>query len=164
MSTSRQTVQSAPERRSAEAELRALIAKHASAHGRLIGAVRRRLRERLPAAHELVYEYRSWLVISFSPSEHGYEGVLAVRADVDGVKLYINRGKGLPDPEKLLQGSGGQARWIGLDSAAKLARPAVVELIDGAIARNPVPFERNGRGSVVHRSARSKKRVARRPA
>src|SRR5713101_1417038 len=103
--------QSAAARRSAEAQLRTLIAKFAPAHLRLLGAMRRWLRKRLPTAHEVVYDYRDWFVISYSPNEHGYEGVLAIRADTSGVKLYFGRGKELPDPEKLLQGSG-NTRWI----------------------------------------------------
>ena len=70
--------QSAAARRSAEAQVRTLIAKFAPAHLRLIGAMRQRLRKRLPTAHELVYEYRDFFVISYSPSERGYEGVLAI--------------------------------------------------------------------------------------
>ena len=151
------STQSAAERRSAEAELRTLIAKFAPAHLRLIGAMRRSLRKRLPTAHEVVYEYRDWFVISYSPNEHGYEGVLAIRADADGVKLYFNQGKDLPDPAKLLQGSS-QTRWIHLESASTLARPEVARLIEEAIARNPVPFEGAGRGSVVIRSASAKQR------
>src|SRR5207302_8208129 len=156
--------QSAAERRSAEAELRTLIAKFAPAHLRLIGAMRRSLRKRVPTAHEVVYEYRDWFVISYSPSERGYEGVLAIRADADGVKLYFNRGKELADPEKLLQGSGGQVRSIEVEGASTLAHPAVASLIDEAIARNRVPFADAGRGSVVIRSASAKKRQRRRPA
>src|SRR4051812_12493652 len=133
------STQSAVARRAAEAQLRMLIAKFAPAHLRLIGAMRRWLRKRLPTAHELVYEYRDWLVISFSPNEHGYEGVLAIRADANGVKLYFNRGKELPDPEKLLQGSS-QTRWINVEGTSTLARPAVASLIEEAIARNLVPF------------------------
>src|SRR5512145_1751783 len=110
MSTSQLSTQSAVARRSAEAELRALIARFAPTHLRPIGAMRRWLRKRLPTAHEVVYEYRDWFVISYSPSERGYEGVLAIRASANGVKLYFNCGKGLPDPEKLLQGSA-NARW-----------------------------------------------------
>jgi hypothetical protein len=72
-------------RRSAEAELRRLIAKFAPAHQRLIGAMRRWLRKRLPTAHEVVYEYRDFFVISYSPNERGYEGVLAIRASANGV-------------------------------------------------------------------------------
>ena len=151
-------------RRSAEAELRRLIAKFTPAHHRLIGAMRRWLRKRLPAAHEVVYEYRDWFVISYSPNERGYEGVLAIRASADGVKLYFNRGKGLPDPEKLLRGSGNQTRWIHVEGASTITRPAVAGLIDEAIARNRVPFALAGRGSVVIRSTSAKQRRRRRPA
>ena len=158
------STQSAKARRSAEAELRRLIAKFASAHRRLIGAMRRWLRKRLPTAHEVVYEYRDFFVISYSPNERGYEGVLAIRAGADGVKLYFNRGKELPDPEKLLQGSGKQTRSINLDGASTVARPEVGRLIDEAIARNRVPFASVGRGSVVIRSASAKERRRRRPA
>jgi hypothetical protein len=142
------STQSAMARRSAEAELRTLIAKFAPAHLRLIGAMRRWLLKRLPTAHEVVYEYRDCFVISYSPNEHGYEGVLAVRGSADGIKLYFTRGKELPDPAKLLQGSS-QTRWINVEGASTLARPEVARLIDQAIARNRVPFAQAGRGSVV---------------
>ena len=145
-------------RRAAEAQLRELVAKFAPAHQRLIGATRRSLRQRRPTAHEVVYEYPDCLVISHSPSEHGYEGVFAIRADVGGVRLYFNRGKGLPDPDGLLQGAGKQTRWIHLEGAATLALPAVVRLIDEAIARNRVPFAHTGRGWVVIRSTPAKPR------
>jgi hypothetical protein len=158
MSTSQLSTQSAVARRSAEAQLRTLIAKFAPAHQRLIGAMRRWLRKRLPTAHELVYEYNGFFVISYSPNEHGYEGVFAIRASANGVKLYFNRSKELPDPEKLLQGSGKQARSIDLDGASTVARPAVARLIDEAIACNRVPFAATGRGPVVIRSVSAKQR------
>ena len=152
------STQSAVERRSAEAQVRSLIAKFAPAHLRLIGAMRRSLRKRLPTAHELVYEYHNLgaVVISFSPNEHGYQGVLAIRATADGVKLYFNQGKDLPDPEKLLQGSS-QTRSIDVEGASTLARSAVARLIEDAIAHNRVPFALAGRGSVVIRSTSAKK-------
>ena len=160
MSTSQ--LNSASERRSAEAELRTLIAKfapapapanaNAPAHQRLIDTLRRALLKRLPTAHEIVYEYKNCFVVSYSPSEHGYQGVLAIRGSAEGVRLYFNQGKGLPDPEKLLHGSA-NARWIPVEGASTLARPAVASLIDEAIARNQVPFARDGRGPVIIRSA-----------
>ncbi len=152
------STQSAVARRSAEAQVRTLIDKFAPVHLRLIAALRRSLRKRLPTAHEVVYEYGNLgaVVVSFSPNEHGYEGVLAIRASADGVKLYFNQGKELPDPAKLLQGSS-QARWIDVEGASTLARPEVARLIDEAIARNPVPFAHAGRGSVVIRSTSAKK-------
>jgi len=161
MSTSQPNTQSAEARRSAEDQLRGLIARFAPAHQRLVAATRRRLRKRLPTAHEVVYEYRDCFVISCSPNARGYEGVFAVRGSADGVKLYFNRGKGLPDPEKILQGSGNQTRWIQLNGASTLARPAVARLIEEAIARHRVPFARTGRGPVVIRAGLAKQRRAR---
>jgi hypothetical protein len=158
------STQTAVARRLAEAQLRTLIDRFAPAHLRLIVAMRRWLRKRLPTAIEVVYEYRSWFVISYSPNEHGYEGVLGIRADADGVKLFLNRCKELPDPAKLLQGSGSQVRSIDVEGASTLARPEVARLIDEAIARNPVPFAGAGRGSVVIRSTSAKQRRRRRPA
>jgi hypothetical protein len=77
--------------------------------------------------------------------------------------LYFNRGKELPDPAKLLQGSGNQTRSISVEGASTLARPEVVRLIDEAIAHNQVPFAPAGRGSVVIRSTSATKRRRQRP-
>ena len=154
---------SAVARRSAEAELRGLIAKFAPAHQALIGTMRRSLRKRLPTAHEVVYEYADSVVISYSPDERGYEGVLAVRVSAKGVDLYFNRGKELPDPDKLLQGSAKLVRFIHMEGASTLKRPAVARLIDEAIARTRVSFAPTGRGPVAIRSTLAKKRP-RRPA
>jgi hypothetical protein len=153
------STQAAAARRSAEAELRTLIDKFAPAHEHLVAEIRRSLRKRLPTAHEVVYEYRNQgaVVVSFSPNARGYEGILAIRASADGVKLYFTRGKELPDPERLLHGSS-RTRWMNIENASRLARPEVVRLIDEAIARNRVPFAPAGRGSVVVRSASAKKR------
>lgn len=145
--------QSAAARRSAEAEVRALTAKFAPEHAKLVAALRRALRQRLPTANEVVYEYRDCFVISYSPSEHGYEGALAIRASADAVKLYFSPGKGLPDPERLLQGTA-QARWILVERVSTLARPAVASLVAAAIARSRVPFAASGGGAVVLRSAK----------
>ncbi len=162
MTTSQSSTQSAAERRSAEAELRRLIAKFATGQERLLAAVRRSLRKRLPTAHEVVYEYKDAFVISFSPSGHGYEGVFAIRGSSNGVRLYFNRGKGLPDPGKLLRGTS-QTRWMHLEKASTLARPEVASLIDAALARNRVPFAPAGRGPIVIRSTSAKKTQRRRP-
>lgn len=161
MSTSQPSTQSAADRRSAEGELRGLVARLAPAHAALVGTVRRSLQKRLPTAHEVVYEYSDCCVISYSPNEHGYEGVLAVRASAKGVELYLNRGKELPDPDKLLRGSGKLARYIHMEGASTLERPAVARLIDEAIARNRVPFAPTGRGPIVVRSTSARKRRGR---
>ena len=163
MSTSQLSTQSAVARPSAEAELRGLIARFAPAHQELIGTMRRSLRKRLPTAHEVVYEYADSVVISYSPDERGYEGVLALRVSAKGVDLYFNRGKELPDPDKLLRGSAKLVRFIHMEGASTLKLPAVARLIVEAIACTRVPFAPTGRGPVVIRSTLAKKRP-RRPA
>jgi hypothetical protein len=157
------SAQSAAQRKSAEAELSKLIAKYTPTEVRLISALRKSLQKRLPTANEVVYEYENLgaVVISYSPSEQGSEGVLAIRASAEGVKLYFNQGKDLPDPEKLLKGTS-QTRFIDIESVATLKRPPVMSLIEKAIAHNRVPFALDGRGAVIIRSTAAKKRPQRR--
>jgi hypothetical protein len=149
--------QSAAARESAEAEVSALVARFAPANEPLVAAARRWLQARLPTAHEVVYEYRDAFVISYSPDGRGYEAALALHGSAKGVLLYFNRGKDLPDPGKLLKGSGHQTRSIQLE-AATLARPDVASLVDAAIAGNPVPYAPTGRGTVVIRATSASKR------
>jgi hypothetical protein len=160
MTTSKPTTQSAADRRSAEAELTKLIAKFAPTDQALVGTMRRSFRKHLPGAYEVVYEYSDSVVISLSPDERGYEGVLAIRVSEKGVDLYFNRGKALSDPEKLLQGSAKLVRFIHMEGASTLKRPAVARLIDEAIAQASVPFATTGRGPVIIRSTTAKKRQA----
>ncbi len=145
--------QTAAERRTADAATRALIKSMAPASTGVLAGMRRILRKRLATAHEIVYEYRNWFVISYSPTTHGFEGVLAIRGDATAVKLYFNRGKSLPDPDKLLQGSGTQARFVVVERASALNRPAVGRLLDLAIANTPAKFVAEGKGAVLIRSA-----------
>jgi hypothetical protein len=154
-----------------EAQLKSLIAKREPAHQTLIRAVRTALRKRLPTANEMVYDYGRSLVISYSPSEHGIEGIVSTAARAGGVDLYFNQGHRLPDPKKLLQGSATQVRFITLGSARQVAHPDVEALIAGAIKLSATPLPRTGRGSVIIRTdgtqkkkKATKKSAARKPA
>jgi len=164
MKKTAQQAQTAAERRAAEQQVRELVSKHAPAHRSLVTGIRKRLRTRLPTAYEIVYDYRDCVVISVSPSERGYEGVFAIRASQDEVKLYFQRGKDLSDPGELLQGSGSQARWILVENMATLSRKPVAALIDEAIARSAGAFETSRRGAVVIRAASPKGPAKPRPA
>ena len=152
------STQPAAGRRAAEAQVSTLIDKFTPGQMRPVTAIRRALRKRLPTACEIVYEYRDCFVVSYSPSEHGYEGVLALRGSADDIRLYLTRGTELPDPARLLRSSGGQTRWIELEGASALARPEVARLIEGAIALNRTPFPKTGRGPVVIRTSAAKPR------
>ena len=146
-----------------EAVLRALIATYPPTLQALIRSVRSGVRKRVPAANELVYDYSGSLVLSYTATEHGKDGVLSLAVKPDGVRLYFGGGPKLPDPKKLLLGSGG-ARYIPVESASRLAHPDVKALITAAIARSPVPLPAKGKGQLLDRSAAQKKRAGRKPA
>ena len=124
-----------------EAQLRSFIDKFDPKDQKLIRSVRAALRKRFPTANELAYDYNHSIVISYSPTDHGIDGTVAISARATGVALYFNQGPKLPDPKKLLQGSGKQARFVWLDTAGRLADPDVEAMIAAAIdqARVPLP-------------------------
>jgi len=147
----------------AERQLRAFIAKFDPKDQRLIRAARRAVRKRFPTANELVWDNYNFFVIGYSPTERPSDAIVSIAARANGVGLCFIRGAGLPDPEKLLLGSGNQTRFIRLESAAVLARPAVRALVAAAIARAKTPLPATGRGRLIIRSVSAKQRPRRRP-
>jgi hypothetical protein len=148
-----------------EAKLRSLIGKCDPAHQKLIRSVRSALRKRLPTANELVYDYSNSLVIGYSPTEHGIEAIVSTAARATGVDLYFNQGPRLPDPKKLLMGSGRQTRFIHVETARQLAHPDVEALIVAAIDLNGIGLPSTGGGKLIIRTdAAKKKRPRRKPA
>lgn len=145
-------------------QLKALIEKFDPEHQRLIRSVRSAVRKRFPTANELVYDYGKSLVISYSPSERGIEGIVSTAARAGGVDLYFNQGHRLPDPKKLLKGSGRQTRYIKVETARQLAHPDVEALIAAAIKASMVPLSSTGGGKVISRTDAKKKRAPRKPA
>ena len=89
---------------------------------------------------------------------------MSIAARANGVGLCFIHGAGLPDPKKLLLGSGNQTRFIRLESAAVLARPEVEALVAAAIARAKAPLPATGRGKLIIRSVSAKQRPRRRAA
>jgi hypothetical protein len=107
------------------------------------------VRKRFPTANELVYGYSSFFVISYSPTDKGIEGIVSIAARADRVELYFNHGPQLPDPKKLLRGSGKLTRFIWVEAAGQLAHPDVEAFIAGAIDHLGVPLPSEGKGSLV---------------
>jgi hypothetical protein len=68
-------------------------------------------------------------------------------ARANGVGLCFIRGATLPDPEKVLLGSGNQAQFVRLDSPQVLERPDVKALVAAAIAQARVPFQLQAEGN-----------------
>jgi Domain of unknown function (DU1801) len=145
-----------------EAQLRAYIEMFDPKHQRLIRSVRSAVRKRLPTANEFVYDYSTFFVIAYSPTDRPTDGIVSFAARADGVRLYLMHGPQLPDPKKLLLGSGKQVRFIRVETARQLAHPDVEALIAAAIDRARVPLPSKGRGRLVIWSVSAKRRPRRR--
>lgn len=129
----------------------------------MIRSARKALRKRLPTANELVYDNYNFFVIGYCPTERPSDCIVSLAAAANGVGLSFYYGASLPDPHKVLLGSGSQNRFIRLESAATLADPWVEELIAAAIAQAETPLRASGKGKLVIRSI-SKKQKPRRKA
>ncbi len=93
-------------------------------------AARGFLKEVLPGAAESIDESARLLAYNYGP---GYKGlVCTLIMSQKGVKLGINRGAELPDPEGLLEGSGKVHKYVQLKSTADLERKGLRELVEMA--------------------------------
>jgi hypothetical protein len=148
---------------SGEDQLEIFIDKFDSKNAALIRSARKILRKRLPAANELVYDNYNFFVIGYCSTERPSDCIVSIAAAANGVGLSFYYGASLPDPLKLLLGSGSQNRFIRIESAATLAHPGVEELIATAIAQAERPLPASGRGKLVIRSISKKQKPRRKP-
>jgi hypothetical protein len=147
----------------AERQLAAFIRKFSPIDQRLIRAVRNALRKRLPTANELVYDNYNFFVIGYSPTERPSDAIVSMAARANGVGLCFIHGARLPDPNKVLLGSGTQTRFIRLDSPQILERPEVQALVAAAVAQARSPLPAAGRGKLIIRSVSAKQRPRSKP-
>ena len=145
----------------AERQLKKFIAKFEPRHQTLIRAVRKALRKRFPTAYELVYDNYNFFVIGYGSTERPSDAIVSMAAGANGVGLCFIHGASLPDPHKLLLGSGTQTRFIRLEAVDVLARPDVEALLAAAIARAKTPLPARGRGRLIIRSVSAKQRPRR---
>ncbi len=144
-----------------EQQLAKFIAKFDPKHRALITSARRALRKRLPTANELVWDNYNFFVIGYSATERPSDSIVVIAAASNGVGLSFYRGATLPDPHRILLGSGKQNRFIRLESAKTLARPEVEALIEAAITQAKTPLPATGRGKLLIRSVSRKQRPRR---
>ena len=145
----------------AEKLLGQFVGKFELALQRLIKSARNKLRRRFPSAHEIVYDNYNFFVIGYSPTERPSDSIVSIAAAANGVGLCFIRGASLPDPKKVLLGSGKQTRFIRLESAGVLDRPEVEALLAAAASKADVPLDAKGRGKLIIRSVSAKQRPRR---
>jgi hypothetical protein len=128
-------------------------------------ALRAKLRARLPGLFEIVYMYESQsaLVISYSPTERGYEGVCSISVYPRLVKLGFGKGAQLSksDLNRLLQGQGKTVRYVELNSVADFDRAEIEALIADAVKLAKLRLDPNANGAVIIKAEAQKQRARR---
>ena len=148
----------------AEKQLQVFIVKFEPEHQALIRAMRKALRKRMPSANELVWDNYNFFVVAYSATERPSDSIVSIAAAANGVGLSFYRGATLPDPQKILLGSGAQNRFLRFESAKRLALPDVEALINVAIAQAKTPLPAKGRGKLIIRSISAKQKPRRKSA
>src|ERR1700691_3723174 len=150
----------------AETQLASYFAKVEPAMAKLGKALRAKLRARLPGLFEIVYVYENQnaLVISYSPTERGFEAVCSISVYPRLAKLGFGRGAQLSKsgPKKLLQGQGMLARYVELSSVADFDRAEIEALIADAVKLAKLRLDPNAKGAMIIKAEAQKQR-ARRP-
>ena len=149
---------------SPEAQLASFMKRFDAKNQKLFRSIRAAIRKRFPTANELAYDYSSHVVTSYSPTENAIDAIVAIAARDDGVRLYLMQVPKSADPKGLLMGSGGQARYICLETAGRLKHPDVEALIAAAIGQAKIPFPSKGSGKVFVRGRAAKQPPRRKPA
>jgi len=146
-----------------EQQLKGFITNYEPKYQKLIRSVRNALRKRFPSADELVYDYPKAFVIAYSPTERGSDSVVSISAGAEGLRLIFTQGATLPDPKKILLGSGKQTRFVLVESAKTLALPEIEALLRAATDRMKTPLRPSGRGTLIIKPSSAKKRHRKKP-
>jgi hypothetical protein len=145
----------------AERQLKGFVDKFEPKYQALIRATRRALQKRLPTANELAYDNYNFFVLGYCSSERPSDCIVSIAAGANGVGLSFYHGATLPDPHRILLGSGNQNRFIRIESAEMLRRPEVGALISAAVAQAKPPLPASGGGKLIISSISVKQRLRR---
>ena len=150
-----------PQEKSPSEQLASFIANFTPDIAALANSILAMMRKRYPTAQELVYDNYNALAIGFSPTERASDGIFSIALYPKWVSLFFLQARGLPDPEKLLKGSGNVAKHIVLPTATALNQPAIRALMLEAESRARVPFDPNGKYRLIIKSISAKQRPRR---
>ena len=142
----------------AASQVAAFLSKYDPAVAKQARAALAGVRAQLPGATEIVYDNYNALVIGFGASERQSDAFLSIAVYPRWVNLFFFPGTGLPDPMKLLQGSGSTVRRIPLRDGITVEHPAVRELIAIAHRRADAHIDPRGRRRIVIKTVSAKQR------
>lgn len=147
----------------AEAQLASFFARYEPPIAKLGKALRAKLRARLPGLSEVVYMYENQhsLVISYSPTGNGYDGLCGLSLYPGWAHLFFGQGAVLAksDPDKLLQGHGKTVRHVVLKTVADFDRPQVEALMAAALTLAKLRLDPRAKGAVIIKAEEQKQRA-----
>lgn len=121
----------------------------------------RHMRKRLPGATEIVYDNYNALAVGFGPSEKTSHAIFSIAVYPRWVSLFFLQGIGLPDPQKLLKGSGTKVRHIVLKSPADISSSEINALIAHALKVAKVAIDPKQKRRLLIKSVSTKQRPRR---
>jgi hypothetical protein len=145
-------------------QLDGFLAKFTPEIAALARAALAKMQQILPNAILMVYDNFYALVIGFVPNERPSDAVFSLAIYPKWVTLCFLQGVGIPDPDRLLQGSGRQVRHLRLPDADALDSPEIRTLIEAALRRARVPFDPDTESRLIIRSVSEAQRPRRPPA
>ena len=149
--------------KSPEDELAGFIAKYAPEIGALAREALEKMRARLPGAVELVYDNYNALAIGFGPTERASDAIFSVTLFPRWVSLFFFHAANLPNPHKVLKGSGRVARHVVLKDAKDLDKPTVRALMKHALEHAAKPLDGASPRRIIIKSISARRRPRRPP-
>ena len=117
-----------------ERRIAGFIDKYTPAVAAQLRDARQRLRARFPRGVEMVFDNYNALVFGIGATDHARDSFISIAGYPKWVTLFFLNGAELHDPGGLLEGDGKQVRGIRLKTPADMDSPAVVALIEQAVA------------------------------
>ena len=141
-------------------QLSGFLARYSPEIRALARAARAKLRKRFPALNELVYDNYNALVIGYGPGERASDALFSLVLYPRWVTFFFLKGARLPDPDRILKGSGSTVRHVVLAATADLDKPPIRALMAETLARSGPPVGK-GRARLVIKSVSAKQRPRR---
>jgi len=120
-----------------------------------------KMKARVPGATIMVYDNYNALAIGFGPSDRAGKAVLSLAVMPRWVTLCFLFGAGLPDPHRLLNGSGSRVRHVRLHAAEDCDDPRVQDLLAAALDRSEPPINPTREQQLIIKSISGKQRPRR---
>ncbi|HEV8441858.1 MAG TPA: DUF1801 domain-containing protein [Steroidobacteraceae bacterium] len=144
-------------------QVRSFLAKYSPAIAADVQFARRALKRLVPRGFELVYDNYNTLAFGISPTPRAGGAIVSIAAYPQWVTLFFLHGKGLKDPEGLLQGGGARVRSIRLSPVRLINTEPVQALLRQALEPHQAELAVAPRLSSIVKSVSARQRP-RRPA